>query len=97
MFRVLAYHGFAWYYERMLDRFIEKQLKKVRYKLLKDGTYFGEVAGLRGVWASASNLEDCRKELREVLEDWVFLKIRNREPIAGFEIKFDRRALVKHA
>jgi predicted RNase H-like HicB family nuclease len=81
----------------MLSRFIEKQLKKARYKLLKDGPYFGEVPGLRGVWAEANTLEECREELREVLEDWVFLKVRDRERITGFEIKFDRRSLVKHA
>ncbi len=57
----------------MLGQFIGKQLKKARYKLLKDGTYFGEIPGLSGVWADAKNLEDCRNELREVLEDWLLL------------------------
>lgn len=53
----------------MLSEFVLKKLKEARYKLLKDGSYFGEVAGLQGVWANANNLEDCRKELQEVLED----------------------------
>ncbi len=81
----------------MLSEYILKTLKRARYKLLKDGSYFGEVPGLRGVWANAKNLEDCRKELQEVLEDWVLLKVRDREKVPGFEIKIDRRALVRNA
>ncbi|MBI2888476.1 MAG: type II toxin-antitoxin system HicB family antitoxin [Candidatus Liptonbacteria bacterium] len=79
----------------MLSEFIMKKLREAQYKLLKDKTYFGEIPGLRGVWANAKNLEDCRKELREVLEDWLLLKIRNRERVPGFEIKVDRRELVR--
>ncbi|MDI6603047.1 MAG: type II toxin-antitoxin system HicB family antitoxin [Patescibacteria group bacterium] len=81
----------------MLSEYIEKKLKKARYKILKDGTYFGEIPGLKGVWANAKNLEDCRKELREVLEDWMLLKVRAGEKISGFEVQFDKRQLVKHA
>ena len=61
----------------MLNQFIAKKLKAARYKILKDGSYFGEIPGLMGVWANAKNLEDCRRELGEVLEDWVFLQIRD--------------------
>lgn len=81
----------------MLSEFIDKKLKTARYKLLEDRTYFGEVPGLRGVWANAKNLEDCRKELKEVLEDWLLLKVKSGEEIPGFEIKIDRRELVGHA
>ena len=55
----------------MLGEFAAENLKRARYKLLKDGSYFGEIPGLRGVWASSRNLEDCRKELQEVLEGWL--------------------------
>lgn len=81
----------------MLSEYIEKKLKTARYKLLKDGSYFGEIPGLKGVWANTKNLEDCRKEIQGVLEDWLLLKIRSGEKISGFEIRFDRRELVKHA
>jgi len=80
----------------MLSEFIGKKLKNAQYNLLKDGTYFAEIPGLKGVWANAKNLEDCRTELQEVLEDWVFLKVRERERIPGFQIKVDRRQLLKH-
>ena len=81
----------------MLTEFIVKKLRKAKYKLLKDGSYFGEISGLKGVWANTTNLEDCRKELQEVLEDWVLLKVRDDEKIPGFEIKVDRRNLVRNA
>jgi predicted RNase H-like HicB family nuclease len=79
----------------MLSEFILKKLKNARYKLLKDGSYFGEIPGLKGVWTSAGNLEDYRKELQEVLEDWLLLKVRERENIPGFRLKIGKRDLIK--
>lgn len=79
----------------MLSEFIEQQLKKARYKILKNGIYFGFIPDIKGVWASAKRLEYCREELREVLENWLLLKVRNQEKIPGFELKIDRRALVR--
>lgn len=81
----------------MLSEFILKKLKSARYKLLKDGSYFGEIIGLKGVWANAKNLEECRKELQEVLEDWLLLKVRERENIPGFRLKIGKRDLINHA
>ena len=81
----------------MLSEYIEKKLREARYKILKDGNYFGEIPSAQGVWASAKNLEDCRNELREVLEDWLFLKVKEQERIPGFTFQVDRRELVRHA
>lgn len=79
----------------MLSEFIDKKIKKAQYKLLKDRSYFGEIPGLKGVWANAKNLEDCREELQEVLEEWLLLKVRNKERIPGFSLKIDQRELVR--
>lgn len=79
----------------MLTEFIEKKLKEARYKLLKDGNYFGEIPGLAGVWANAKNLENCREELKEVLEDWLLLKLKFGELIPGLRIKIDKRQLAE--
>ena len=81
----------------MLNQFIERKLATVQYKLLKNKSYFGEIPGLKGVWANAKNLEECRRELRGVLEDWILLKIRDHERVPGFAFKVDRRSLVKNA
>ena len=81
----------------MLTEYIARKLRAARYKLLRDKTYFGEIPGLRGVWANAKNLEDCRKELQEVFEDWLILKIHSRDRVPGFQIKTGRRPLASHA
>ncbi|KKT41250.1 MAG: hypothetical protein UW30_C0010G0006 [Candidatus Giovannonibacteria bacterium GW2011_GWA2_44_13b] len=81
----------------MINEFIEKKLKEAKYKILKNGFYFAEIPSIKGVWADSHNLEDCRKELKEVLEDWLLLNVRNRNRIPGFGLKVDRRELVKHA
>ncbi|MES2202925.1 MAG: type II toxin-antitoxin system HicB family antitoxin [Patescibacteria group bacterium] len=80
----------------MLSEFLEKKLAQAKYKLLKDKTYFGEIPGLRGVWADARTLEGCRRELREVLEDWLLLKVRDHEAVPGLKLKADRRSLVRN-
>lgn len=39
----------------MLTDFIEKKLKIAKYKLLKDGSYFGVIPGTTGVWSNVKN------------------------------------------
>lgn len=78
----------------MLSEFLDKKLKMAKYKMLGNKTYFGEIPGLRGVWANAKNLEDCRQELKEVLEDWVLFKLKDGDTIPGLEIGVDRRHLL---
>ena len=80
----------------MLTQFIDLKLGQARYKLLKDGTYFGEIAKLPGVWANANTLEECREELREVLEAWLVLKLRSGEYIAGLKAA-GKPVLFQHA
>lgn len=84
----------------MLTEFIYKQLQKANYELLEDKTYYGEIPGLRGVWSNAKKLEDCRKELQEVLEGWLMLKLRDGDPVPGLKIDrssqgFSRQNFVK--
>lgn len=83
--------------ECMLSLFIAKKLALGKYKLLGDGNYFGMIPGLPGVWANGRTLERCREELREVLEDWLVLKLRSRESIPGLRVRVDKRAMVHHA
>jgi len=67
----------------MLTAYINEAMARARYKILEDGTYFGEIPGLQGVWANAPTLEECRRELQEVLESWLILKIRDNDAIAA--------------
>lgn len=65
----------------MLTAYITAAMARARYKLLDDGTYLGEIPGLRGVWGNAKTLDACRAELQEVLEDWLVLKLRDGDEI----------------
>ena len=81
----------------MISSFIESRLNSASYKILSDKTYFGEIKGLRGVWANAKTLEKCRTELKEVLEDWLVLKIKSGDTISGFRLDFDQRKASAYA
>jgi len=65
----------------MLTDYINAAMTRAKYKIIDDGTYFGEVPGLEGVWANAKTLETCRQELQEVLEDWLIVKLRDGDTI----------------
>ncbi len=65
----------------MLSDYIHAALEKAEYKQLEDKTWFAEISGFDGVWANGENVEWCRKELIEVLEDWILLKLRDGDHI----------------
>ena len=68
-----------------MTKYLETAVKKAEYKRLEDGTWFAEIPAFRGVWANAENIEDCRRELIEVLEEWILLKTRDHEGIPVVE------------
>lgn len=65
----------------MLVEFIEAAMNRASYEKLDSGEYYGEIPPCAGVWASGKTLEKCRRELQEVLEDWLLLKIRDGDKI----------------
>lgn len=61
----------------MLARYIDLAMEKARYDLIEDKhPYYGEVPELQGVWATGATLEECRRELREVVSDWIAFRLR---------------------
>lgn len=52
------------------DNAVTKAMEKAKYKVLDDGTYYGEIEDCPGVWANERTLEECRKVLQGVLEEW---------------------------
>jgi predicted RNase H-like HicB family nuclease len=73
----------------MLTEYIQAALARSEYKILDDQTWFAEIPGFDGVWANAATVESCRSELREVLEEWLILKLRDHDPIptvAGLDL-----------
>jgi predicted RNase H-like HicB family nuclease len=61
----------------MLIEYVNNALRKAKYEMLEDDTFFGTVPGLRGVWANEKTLEACRDELAEVIEGWVLVRVAN--------------------
>ncbi|MGL5796070.1 MAG: type II toxin-antitoxin system HicB family antitoxin [Waterburya sp.] len=61
----------------MLASYIDKAMELAHYEIIEDeGTYWGEIPGLQGVWANNSTLEECRTELKEALSDWIALRLK---------------------
>lgn len=65
----------------MLVEYIQAAIENAEYKKLDDGSWFAEISGFEGVWANGKTVEECRKELVEVLEEWLILKIKDKETI----------------
>ena len=60
----------------MLLEYIQAGLRHAKYEILPDGgTYYGEIPEFNGVYANANTLEECREQLREVLEEWVLFHV----------------------
>ncbi len=66
----------------MITEYIQAALGKARYEIIKDEEpYYGEVSELGGVWANGRTLEECRKNLAEVIDGWIVVKLRKGLPI----------------
>jgi predicted RNase H-like HicB family nuclease len=60
----------------MVSEYVSAALRKAHYEILgEDASYYGEIEGFDGVYATAKTLEACREELREVLEEWILVRV----------------------
>ena len=80
----------------MLTSYIRAAMRKATYEILPDdGTFYGEIPGFQGVWATAPTLDTCREALEEVLEEWIFLGVAMHHPLPavdGIELKITKVA-----
>jgi predicted RNase H-like HicB family nuclease len=66
----------------MLTEYIRAAMHRAKYEILEeDGTFYGSIPECIGVWANEETLEDCRNELQSVLEDWILVRISDRNSI----------------
>jgi predicted RNase H-like HicB family nuclease len=70
-----------------LISYIFAAMASAHYKMLENKTYFGEIPGFEGLWANERNLEKCREVLQEALEEWIVLKLRDRETLPAIHGK----------
>ncbi len=61
----------------MLAEYIEEALRHAHYEMINDEEpFYGEVKELKGVWASGKSLEECRTHLKDVIEGWILVSIK---------------------
>lgn len=58
----------------MVSQYVATALERAQYRLVDDDTFAGTVPG-KGVIATGPTLEACRRELVEVVEEWVLVRI----------------------
>lgn len=62
--------------KNMLTNYIALAMKKAKYELLEDRSFYGEITECPGVWGNAATLELCREDLQDALEGWIILGLR---------------------
>lgn len=70
----------------MLRDYIHAAMRRAKYEILPDdGSYYGEIPGLDGVFANAPTLEGCRDQLAEVLEHWILVGVAERHSLPAID------------
>jgi predicted RNase H-like HicB family nuclease len=60
----------------MVREYLGAAMNNATYEMLPDDrAVYGEIPGFEGVYAHADTLEQCRRELEEVLEEWVLFRV----------------------
>jgi predicted RNase H-like HicB family nuclease len=66
----------------MLSEYLDAAMRQAKYELLsEDRSFYAEIPGFDGVYASHANLEGCRDELRQVLEEWILFRVSQKLPL----------------
>ena len=70
----------------MISDYVNAALSRAHYEIIDDPEpYYGEVSELSGVYATGKTLEQCRENLREVIEGWILLSVRHELSIPEVE------------
>jgi len=66
----------------LITEYIEAALSRAKYEIIEDEEpYYGEVPELEGVWASGKTLEECRRNLADVIDGWLVVRLKRGLPI----------------
>jgi predicted RNase H-like HicB family nuclease len=61
----------------MITEYINEALSRAKYELIEDeNPYYGEIPELKGVWAVGHTLEECRRNLAEVVDGWLVVRLK---------------------
>ena len=65
----------------MLLEYVEEAMERAVYEKLDDGTFGGRIPACPGVVATGKTLSQCQKELQEILDGWLIIKLRHGDKI----------------
>lgn len=66
----------------MIFEYVQEALRRAKYEMINDEEqFYAEIKELPGVWATGKTLEECRKNLVEVVEGWILIRIKKGLPI----------------
>ena len=78
----------------MLSNDLKKAIKRANYEILaEDSSIYAEIPDCKGVYANAKTFEECRNILIEVLDKWIFIRLRRN---FWLFLKMDTRNKKKH-
>jgi predicted RNase H-like HicB family nuclease len=61
----------------MLNDYLQSAIKQAKYEILDDdGSIYDEIPACKGVYTKANTFEECRSNLIEVLEEWIFIRLK---------------------
>lgn len=61
----------------MIAQYVEAALNRAKYEIIEDEEpYYGEIPELEGAWATGKTLEECRRNLAEVIDGWLVVRLR---------------------
>lgn len=66
----------------MITKYIQTALRQAKYEILADdGSFYREIPSCNGVYANAANLEECREQIEEVMEEWILFRVFKNLPL----------------
>ena len=66
----------------MILEYINVALEHANYGIIEDDEpYYGEIPELPGVFATGRTLEECRRNLAGVIDEWLIIRLRRGLPI----------------
>lgn len=65
----------------LLTSYIEAAMAEAQYEPFEGETLYGFIPSCPGVWSNECSINDCKRDLREALEFWLILKLRDNDYI----------------
>jgi len=61
---------------QVILQYVRAAMERAHYEIIDDSEpYYGEIPECKGVWATGKTLEECRRNLEQVLEGWIVVRL----------------------